>query len=38
VRVFLVGRAMLFVGLTGPRSAFSDEKARAYLDSFVPTP
>jgi hypothetical protein len=37
VRVFLVGRAMLFVALTGTKSAFSDAKMRAYLDSFVLT-
>lgn len=37
VRVFLVERAMLFVGLTGPKSAFSEATTRAYLDSFTPT-
>jgi hypothetical protein len=37
VRVFLVERAMLFVALTGPKSAFSEAKMRAYLDSFTPT-
>jgi hypothetical protein len=37
VRVFLVGRGMLFVALTGQKSAFSEAKMRAYLDSFTPT-
>jgi hypothetical protein len=37
VRVFLVGRAMLFVALTGQKSAFSEEKTRAYLGSFTLT-
>jgi hypothetical protein len=37
VRVFLVERAMLFVALTGTKSAFSEAKMRAYLDSFTLT-
>jgi hypothetical protein len=37
VRVFLVGRAMLFVALTGTKSAYSEAKMRAYLDSFTLT-
>jgi hypothetical protein len=37
VRVFLVERAMLFVALTGTKSAFSESKMRAYLDSFTLT-
>ncbi|HEX8162246.1 MAG TPA: hypothetical protein VF538_10265 [Pyrinomonadaceae bacterium] len=37
VRVFLVGRAMLFVALTGQKSAFSEAKTRAYLGSFTLT-
>ncbi|HVG30402.1 MAG TPA: hypothetical protein VM864_11920 [Pyrinomonadaceae bacterium] len=37
VRVFLVDRGMLFVALTGAKSAFSEAKMRAYLDSFTLT-
>jgi hypothetical protein len=37
VRVFLVDRAMLFVALTGQKSAFSEAKMRVYLDSFTLT-
>lgn len=38
VRVFIVDRALLLVGMTGPKSVFSQEKLRAYYDSFTLTP
>jgi hypothetical protein len=37
VRIFLVERALLFAALTGPKSAFTEAKMRAYLDSFTLT-